>query len=142
MEDVAESLGAFYKGKQTGLFGKYNAISFNGNKIITGSSGSILLTDSKEATDKVRKWSTKSRENAPWYLHEELGYSYRMSNVIAGIVRGQSPYLEKYITQKKEIYMRYKNGLKDLPIQTNPYDEKNSEPNFWLSCMTIDSDTM
>lgn len=142
VEDAAESLGASYKGQQTGLFGKYNAISFNGNKIITGSSGGMLLTDSKEAADKVRKWSTQSRENAPWYLHEELGYNYRMSNVIAGVVRGQIPYLEKHIEQKKEIYMRYKDGLKDLPIQMNPYDEKKSEPNFWLSCMIIEPDAM
>lgn len=142
VEDAAESLGASYKGKQTGLFGKYNAISFNGNKIITGSSGGMLLTDSKEAADKVRKWSTQSRENAPWYQHEELGYNYRMSNVIAGVVRGQIPHLEKHIAQKKEIYMRYKDGLKDLPIQMNPYDEENSEPNFWLSCMIIAPDAM
>ena len=88
IEDAAESLGATYKGVQTGSFGHYNAISFNGNKIITGSSGGMLLTDSLEAANKVRKWSTQSRENAPWYQHEELGYNYRMSNVIAGVVRG------------------------------------------------------
>ena len=95
IEDAAESLGATYRGKQTGSFGKYSAISFNGNKIITGSSGGMLLTDNAEAADKVRKWSTQARENAPWYQHEEIGYNYRMSNVIAGIVRGQYPYLEE-----------------------------------------------
>ena len=90
----------------------------------------------------MRKWSTQSREAAPWYQHEELGYNYRMSNVIAGVVRGQIPYLEEHIAQKKAIYMRYKEGMKDLPVQMNPYDEKNSEPNFWLSCMIIDKDAM
>ena len=142
IEDAAESLGATYKGRHTGTFGDYSCISFNGNKIITGSSGGMLLTDSKEAADKVRKWSTQSRENAPWYQHEELGYNYRMSNVIAGVVRGQIPYLEEHIAQKKAIYMRYKEAFKDLPVKMNPYDEKNSEPNFWLSCMIIDEDAM
>lgn len=142
VEDAAEALGATYKGQQTGTFGSFNCISFNGNKIITGSSGGMLLTDSKEAADKVRKWSTQSRENAPWYQHEELGYNYRMSNVIAGVVRGQIPYLEEHIAQKKAIYMRYKEAFKDLPVKMNPYDEKNSEPNFWLSCMIIDEDAM
>lgn len=142
VEDAAESLGATYKGQQTGTFGVYNCISFNGNKIITGSSGGMLLTDSKEAADKVRKWSTQSRENAPWYQHEELGYNYRMSNVIAGVVRGQIPYLEEHIAQKKAIYMRYKEAFEDFPVKMNPYDEKNSEPNFWLSCMIIDEDAM
>lgn len=142
IEDAAESLGASYKGIQTGVFGAYSAISFNGNKIITGSSGGMLLTDSREAADKVRKWSTQSRERAAWYQHEELGYNYRMSNVIAGVVRDQIPHLEEHIAQKKTIYMRYKEGLKDLPARMNPYDEKNSEPNFWLSCMIIDKDAM
>lgn len=142
IEDAAESLGATYKGIQTGSFGAYNCISFNGNKIITGSSGGMLLTDEKEAAEKVRKWSTQSRENAPWYQHEELGYNYRMSNVIAGVVRGQFPYLAEHIAQKKVIYERYKEGLKDLPVQMNPYDAENSEPNFWLSCMIIEPEAM
>lgn len=142
VEDAAESLGATYKGKETGSFGNYGCISFNGNKIITGSSGGMFLTNSKADAEKVRKWSTQSREAAPWYQHEELGYNYRMSNVIAGVVRGQIPYLEEHIAQKKAIYMRYKEGLKDLPVQMNPYDEENSEPNFWLSCMLIDKDAM
>ena len=142
IEDAAESLGATYRGRQTGTFGTYNAISFNGNKIITGSSGGMLLTDDVDAANKARKWSTQSRENAPWYQHEEVGYNYRMSNVVAGVVRGQYPYLEEHIAQKKAIYMRYKDGLKDLPIQMNPYDERTMEPNFWLSCMTINEDAM
>ena len=142
IEDAAESFGATYKGKQTGTFGYGNVISFNGNKIITGSSGGMFLTDSKEDADKVRKWSTQSREAAPWYQHEEIGYNYRMSNIIAGVVRGQMNYLDEHIAQKKAIYMRYKEGLKDLPVKMNPYDEKNSEPNFWLSCMIIDEDAM
>ena len=142
IEDAAESLGASYKEIQTGTFGAYNAISFNGNKIITGSSGGMFLTDSQEAAEKVRKWSTQAREDAPWYQHEETGYNYRMSNVIAGIVRGQLPYLEEHIRQKKAIYERYKEGFKDLPVKMNPYDEENSEPNFWLSCMVIDPEAM
>ena len=142
VEDAAESLGATYKGRQTGCFGDYGCISFNGNKIITGSSGGMFLTNSRADAEKVRKWSTQSREAAPWYQHEELGYNYRMSNVIAGVVRGQLPYLEEHIAQKRAIYMRYKEGLKDLPVKMNPYDEVNSEPNFWLSCMLIDRDAM
>ncbi len=142
IEDAAESLGATYKGIQTGNFGEYNCISFNGNKIITGSSGGMFLTNSLADADKVRKWSTQARERSPWYQHEEIGYNYRMSNVIAGVVRGQIPYLEEHIAQKKAIYERYKEGFKDLPVTMNPYDEENSEPNFWLSCILIDEDAM
>lgn len=141
IEDAAESLGATYKGKQTGTFGNYNCISFNGNKIITGSSGGMLLTDDLNAANKARKWSTQARENAPWYQHEEIGYNYRMSNVIAGIVRGQYPYLEEHIAQKKAIYERYKEGFKGLPVKMNPIP-KECEPNYWLSCMIIDKDAM
>ena len=142
IEDAAESLGATYKGKQTGTFGKYNIISFNGNKIITGSSGGMLLTDDSDGADKVKKWSTQSREAAPWYQHEDLGYNYRMSNVIGGVVRGQIPYLEEHIAQKKAIYNRYKEGLKDLPITMNPINTDITQPNYWLSCMIIDKDAM
>ncbi len=142
VEDAAESLGATYEGKQTGLFGDVGIISFNGNKIITGSSGGMLLTDSDEDANKIRKWSTQSREDAPWYQHEELGFNYRMSNIIAGMVRGQIPHLEEHIAQKKAIYNRYKEGFKDLPVKMNPYDEAKSEPNFWLSCLIIDRDAM
>lgn len=142
IEDAAESLGATYKGKQTGTFGNYNVISFNGNKIITGSSGGMLLTDDEEAANKVRKWSTQSREAAPWYQHEELGYNYRMSNVIAGVVRGQFKYLDEHIKQKKAIYERYKDGFKDLPITMNPFIEDIMEPNYWLSCLLINEEAM
>ena len=142
IEDAAESLGASYKGQQTGTFGTYNAISFNGNKIITGSAGGMLLTDDKDAADRARKWSTQSRENAAWYQHEEVGYNYRMSNVIAGVVRGQFPYLKEHIAQKKAIYERYRDGFKDLPVQMNPFDAENSEPNYWLSCLVIDPEAM
>ena len=142
IEDAAESLGASYKGIQTGTFGAYNAISFNGNKIITGTSGGMVLTDDVEAAHKVRKWSTQSREDAPWYQHEELGYNYRMSNIIAGVVRGQFPYLEEHIEQKKAIYERYKEGLKNLPIEMNPFDGEKSKPNYWLSCMLIKEEAM
>ena len=146
VEDAAESFGAKYllngKWVETGALGDFNCISFNGNKIITGSCGGMFLTDSKEDADKVRKWSTQSREAAPWYQHEEIGYNYRMSNVIAGVIRGQLPYLQEHIDQKKAIYERYKEGLKDLPVKMNPYDAKKSIPNFWLSCMIIDEDAM
>lgn len=161
IEDAAESLGATYlsaysrdvdadghrkavnlQWRETGTFGDYNAISFNGNKIITGSSGGMFLTDNKDDADKVRKLSTQSREAAPWYQHEEIGYNYRMSNVVAGVVRGQIPYLGEHIAQKKAIYERYKEGFKDLPVKMNPYDAEHSEPNFWLSCLIIDKAAM
>lgn len=146
IEDAAESLGAKYKlgdkWFETGTLGNYNCISFNGNKIITGSSGGMFLTDSIDDADKVRKWSTQSREAAPWYQHEEIGYNYRMSNIIAGVVRGQIPYLEEHIEQKAEIYRRYKEGVADLPVSMNPYDNEKSAPNFWLSCMIIDKEAM
>lgn len=142
IEDAAESLGASYKGRQTGLLGDIGVISFNGNKIITGSAGGMLLTHTRAEADKARKWSTQSRENALWYQHEELGYNYRMSNVIAGVVRGQLPYLEEHIAQKRAIYIRYKEGFKDLPVTMNPYDGQNSQPNFWLSCLLLQEEAM
>lgn len=142
IEDAAESFGASYKGVQTGTFGAYNALSFNGNKIITTSGGGMLLTNEKEAAEKARKWSTQARENAPWYQHEELGYNYRMSNILAGIGRGQLFHLEEHIMAKKAIYLRYKEGLEDLPVSMNPYMEECMEPNFWLSCILIDRDAM
>lgn len=141
VEDAAESFGATYKGKQTGTFGDFGVISYNGNKVITGSSGGMLLTDDIEAANKVRKWSTQSRENAPWYQHEEIGYNYRMSNVIAGVVRGQLPYLEEHIAQKKAIYERYKEGFKDLPVKMNPLNVAGVS-NYWLSCLIIDENAM
>ena len=138
IEDAAESLSATYKGRQTGTFGKYNCISFNGNKIITTSGGGMLLSDEEPAIKKARFWSTQSRDTAPWYQHSEIGYNYRMSNVVAGIGRGQLLHLEEHKARKKEIYERYREGLKNLPVFMNPY-LNCSEPNFWLSCMVIDS---
>lgn len=137
VEDAAESLGALYKGIQTGGLGHYGCVSFNGNKIITGSSGGAFLSNDQEDVDKVHKWSTQARENAPWYQHEELGYNYRMSNVIAGVVRGQIPYLEEHVAKKRRIYERYQKGFQNIPVSMNPYDAKNSQPNFWLSCLLI-----
>lgn len=151
VEDAAESQGAVYKStgkdedsewRQTGTFGNVGCISFNGNKVITGSSGSMFLTDDIEVANKIRKWSTQSREKAPWYQHEELGYNYRMSNIIAGVVRGQIPYLEEHIEAKRRIYERYKEGFKGMPVSVNPYDEVKSVPNFWMSCLLIDEAAM
>ena len=142
VEDAAESFGASYDGVQTGMFGDYSIISFNGNKIITGSAGGMFLSDSLEDANKVRKWSTQSREDAPWYQHEEMGYNYRMSNIIAGVVRGQLPFLEEHIAQKKAVFERYQKGLKGLPVSMNPIDYAHSEPNYWLSCMIIDETAM
>ncbi|MCR4922519.1 MAG: DegT/DnrJ/EryC1/StrS family aminotransferase [Lachnospiraceae bacterium] len=142
VEDAAESLGASFKGKMTGSFGDINVISFNGNKIITGSAGGMLLTDSIEDADKTRKLSTQAREAAPWYQHEELGYNYRISNIIAGIVRGQFKHLDEHIQLKKDIYERYKEGFKELPVKMNPFDEKKAVPNYWLSCLIIDKEAM
>ncbi len=141
VEDAAEAMGATIDGKQCGSFGDYAAISYNGNKIITGTSGGCFLTNSLEDANQVRKWSTQSRENAPWYQHEQVGYNYRMSNFIAGAVRGQYPYIEEHIAQKKEIYERYCEGLKDLPIHMNPITE-GTEPNYWLSALIIEKDAM
>lgn len=141
IEDAAESLSATYKGKQTGSFGKFNVVSFNGNKIITTSGGGMLLTDDEKAAEKARKWSTQARDAAPWYQHTELGYNYRMSNVLAGIGRGQMLHLEEHKARKKEIYERYRKGLAGLPVQMNPY-LSDTEPNFWLSCLLVDEDAM
>lgn len=142
IEDAAEAMGATWEGRQCGSFGDYSAVSYNGNKIITGSSGGCLFTNSLEDANQARKWSTQARENAVWYQNEEVGYNYRMSNVIAGIVREQYDHLEQHIAQKKKIYGRYKEGLKDLPIKMNPFDESKAEPNYWLSCMLIDEEAM
>ena len=142
VEDAAESLGATYKGAQTGSFGDVSILSMNGNKIITGSCGGFLLTDSEEDANQARKWSTQSREDAPWYQHEELGYNYRMSNIVAGVIRGQIPHLDEHIAQKRAIRERYFEGLKGLPLTLNPYDDENANPNFWLSCALIDEDAL
>lgn len=146
IEDAAESFGAKYclngTWVETGALGSCNCISFNGNKIITGSAGGMFLTDSKEDADKVRKWSTQSREAAPWYQHKEIGYNYRMSNIIAGVIRGQLAYLEEHIAQKRAIWERYEKGLADLPVKMNPWDREKSVPNFWLSCCIIEENAM
>ena len=142
VEDAAEAMGATWEGKQCGSYGDYGVVSYNGNKIITGSAGGCLLTDSLEDANQVRKWSTQARENAPWYQNEEVGYNYRMSNVIAGVIREQYDHLYEHIAQKKAIYERYKEGLKGLPVQMNPFDETKAEPNYWLSSLLIDEDAM
>ncbi|MBE6594447.1 MAG: aminotransferase DegT [Ruminococcaceae bacterium] len=137
IEDAAEAMGATLFGRQCGSFGHYAAVSYNGNKIITGSAGGCLLTNDIEVANKARKWSTQARENAPWYQHEEVGYNYRMSNVVAGVVRGQYPYLAEHIARKKAIYQRYREGFRDLPVQMNPVID-GAEPNYWLSAITVD----
>lgn len=141
IEDAAEAMGATVVGRQCGSFGDYSAISYNGNKIITGSAGGCLLTDDKEVANKASKWSTQARENAPWYQHEEVGYNYRMSNVVAGVIRGQYKYLEEHIERKKAVYERYRDGFRDLPVKMNPIVDK-TEPNYWLSAMIIDKEYM
>lgn len=141
IEDAAEAMGATINGKQCGSFGDYSAVSYNGNKIITGSAGGCLLTNSLEDAKQARKWATQARENAAWYQHEEVGYNYRMSNVIAGVIRGQYKHLDEHIIQKKAVYERYKEGLKGLPIKMNPIT-KGTEPNYWLSAMIIDDAAM
>ena len=137
IEDAAESLSAKYKGKQTGSFGKYGILSFNGNKIITTSGGGMLLSDNEKDIKKARFWSTQSRDPAPHYQHSEIGYNYRMSNIVAGIGRGQLLHLDEHREAKKAIYEIYRTELSNLPVKMNPYEEC-SEPNFWLSCMTIE----
>ena len=139
VEDAAEALSAQYKGRQMGTFGKYNIISFNGNKIITTSGGGMLITPEKQAKEKAFFWATQAREKAPWYQHEEIGYNYRMSNVVAGIGRGQLLHLDEHRDVKERIYRRYEEGLKGLPVTMNPY-LPYMKPNFWLSCMLINKD--
>lgn len=141
IEDAAEAMGATMNGVPCGSFGDYGAISYNGNKIITGSSGGCFLTNDIETANRIRKWSTQSRENTPWYQHEELGYNYRMSNVIAGVARGQYPYLKEHIEKKKKIYEKYKEAFKDLPIKMNPIVE-GTKPNYWLSALIINKEAM
>ena len=142
VEDAAEAMGATWEGKQCGSYGDYAAVSYNGNKIITGSAGGCLLTDSLEDANQARKWSTQAREAAAWYQNEEVGYNYRMSNVIAGVIREQYEHLDTHIAQKKAIYERYKEGFQDLPVKMNPFDETKAEPNYWLSACVIDEEAM
>ena len=141
IEDAAESLGATYKGKQTGTFGKYGIYSFNGNKIITTSGGGMLVSDDKERIEKVRFWSTQSREKARHYEHNEIGYNYRMSNIVAGIGRGQLKVLDDRIAKKTEIYNTYKEAFKDIPDIEMQSVPENTNPNHWLSVITINSNS-
>ena len=141
VEDAAESLGSTYRGRPCGSLGDFNVMSFNGNKVITGSSGGMLLSDDPDVVAKVRKWSTQSRDAAPWYQHSELGYNYRMSNIVAGIARGNFLHLDEHLAQKRALYKRYSDGLKDLPVQVNPVPE-DCFPNHWLSCILLDRDAM
>jgi dTDP-4-amino-4,6-dideoxygalactose transaminase len=137
IEDAAESLGAYYKGKHTGSFGKFGVFSFNGNKIITTSGGGMLVSDDGEKIQKVRFWSTQSREAARHYQHEEVGFNYRMSNVVAGIGRGQLKVLEQRVDKKKYIFEFYKRELGQLEgVDFMPINGWN-EPNYWLSVMTL-----
>ena len=142
VEDAAEAMGATWEGKQCGSYGDYAAVSYNGNKIITGSAGGCLLTNSLEDANQARSGLLRQEKIAAWYQNEEVGYNYRMSNVIAGVIRDQYDHLADHIAQKKAIYERYKEGLKDLPIKMNPFDESKAEPNYWLSCLLIDEDAM
>ena len=137
IEDAAESLGATYKGQQTGTFGKYGIYSFNGNKIITTSGGGMLVSNDDEAIKKARFWSTQSRDNARYYKHTELGYNYRMSNIVAGIGRGQIRILNERIAQKKYIYEKYKEAFKDIPDIEMANICDYGKPNYWLSVATI-----
>jgi dTDP-4-amino-4,6-dideoxygalactose transaminase len=137
IEDAAESLGTTYKGKYTGTFGDYGIFSFNGNKIITTSGGGMLVSNNEERIAKVRFWATQARDKARHYQHSELGYNYRMSNIVAGIGRGQLKVLEQRIAKKKYIFEFYKrelNGLKGIKFM--PINEWN-EPNYWLTCITL-----
>ena len=133
IEDAAESLGATYKGKQTGTFGKYAIFSFNGNKIITTSGGGMLVSNDEEAIKKARFWSTQSRDNERYYQHTELGYNYRMSNVVAGVGRGQIRVLDERIEKKKYIYEYYKEAFKDIDEIEMENICDYGEPNYWLS---------
>lgn len=139
IEDAAEGLGGEYRGKKLGSFGKYGILSFNGNKIITTSGGGMLVGNDEEALKRVLKWITQSREPALWYQHEELGYNYRMSNVVAGIGRGQLTALEDHVNQKTNIYNKYKQAFSDIPLTMQP-SESFTKPNHWLSAATIDKE--
>ena len=141
IEDAAESLGATYKGKQTGTFGEFGIFSFNGNKIITSSGGGMLVSNNEEKIQKARFWATQARDNARHYQHTELGYNYRMSNIVAGIGRGQVRVLDERIAKKKYIYERYLEAFKDIKdIEMMPICDYGN-PNYWLSCMTLNQES-
>lgn len=137
IEDAAEALSSSYRGRQCGTFGTYNAISFNGNKIITTSGGGMLVTADESAWKKALYLATQAREPVPWFEHPDIGYNYRMSNVIAGIGRGQMIHLDEHHAMKKHIYETYKEGFKGLPVSMNPIPS-DCESNYWLSCILID----
>lgn len=139
IEDAAESLTAKYDGKQTGSFGKYAALSFNGNKLITTSGGGMIISQDVASAEKAKFWATQSKESVPYYLHNELGYNYRMSNIVAGIGRGQFLHVEEHKDQKVKIYNRYKSEFENSPLTMNPY-LTNTDPSHWLSAMLIDRD--
>lgn len=136
VEDAAESLGATYKGKMTGTLGEFGVLSFNGNKIITTSGGGMLLCNTKEEKDKIVKWITQSRDPARHYQHTELGFNYRMSNICAGIGRGQLTALSDRVAKKTEIYHTYREAFSDIEVEMMPVCDYGV-PNFWLSCMTV-----
>lgn len=137
IEDAAEALGATYSGKKCGTFGYISIFSFNGNKIVTTSGGGMVVSDDEQAIKKMRFWSTQAREPARHYEHKEFGYNYRMSNICAGIGRGQLPMLNERIAARKAIRHRYEEGLSGLPVKLAPVFPKG-EPNYWLTVMTID----
>lgn len=137
LEDAAEALGTTYKGKKCGTFGKISALSFNGNKIITTSGGGMALSDDEAAIKKIHFWANQAKENVNYYLHNELGYNYRMSNVCAGIGRGQLQNMDERVALRKRNYEFYKEAFKDLPVTMAPVPE-GCEPNYWLSVLTID----
>ena len=137
LEDAAEALGTTYKGKKCGTFGKISALSFNGNKIITTSGGGMALSDDEAAIKKIHFWANQAKENVNYYLHNELGYNYRMSNICAGIGRGQLQNMDERVALRKRNYEFYKEAFKDLPVTMAPVPE-GCEPNYWLSVLTID----
>lgn len=139
IEDAAEALSSTYKGRKCGTFGKFCALSFNGNKIITTSGGGMLITEDEASRSKAYFWATQSREKAPWYQHEEIGYNYRMSNIVAGIGRGQLKHLEEHRERKEAVYRRYEAAFRSSPLTMNPYLEY-TRPNFWLSCILLEKD--
>lgn len=141
IEDAAESLGSVYKKKQTGSYGTYGIFSFNGNKIITTSGGGMLVSDDEDAVKKARFWATQARDPARYYQHSEIGYNYRMSNVVAGIGRGQLKTLDSYKKKKQQIYRTYAKNLAEITdISMNPMNPYG-EANNWLSCILLNKAT-
>lgn len=139
IEDAAEALSATYHGRPCGTFGCYGILSFNGNKIITTSAGGMLITEDAASREKAFFYATQAREKTPWYQHEEIGYNYRMSNIVAGIGRGQLHHLGEHRARKEAIYRRYEAGFAGLPLSMNPY-LPDTCPNFWLSCALLERD--